>query len=425
MNDHKEPEVSLELDSAAQGNVSPMASWSKDELASWLADHNGQFFGAMELLNQITQRLCQAGFPLARANLTLRDAHPQIAARAFMWKRDEGSREAAFPVNEKESPTYLDSPIAVIHNGASGVRCRLEGPDAQLDFPMMHELKEQGITDYVAMPLVFSDRSRHFISWATDRAGGFSVEQLTYLYDIMPLICLRLEVDHSRLVTRTLLNTYLGGGASERIIDGVIRRNAGEVLDAIIVYTDLRGFTQMADTLAPDDVITVLGDYYEAVAQPIEARGGDIIKMVGDGLLAIFPYEDPFSGPCENTQAAEAVAAVEEAHNTLVDIPSSALPHGIEQIRAGFALHIGPVTFGNVGSSTRLDFTVIGPAVNEATRVEALTKTLGFPVLATSAFAKLDCANGFVSLGDHALRGVRERQEIFTPKLHFSGSQNT
>ncbi|TNE37069.1 MAG: adenylate/guanylate cyclase domain-containing protein [Alphaproteobacteria bacterium] len=419
MNDPTVPEVSND----ERLPEIPLSSWSRHELASWLANHDGQFFGAMELLNQLCRRLIAIGLPIARVNLTLRDAHPQIAARAFIWNRDVGSRETTFPVQGILSQDYLDSPIAVIHNGASGVRRRLEGEDAQIDFPVLWELKKEGITDYVAMPLVFSDRSRHYISWSSDRPGGFHTDELTFLYDLMPLICLRLEVEHSRLVTRTLLNTYLGGGASERVIRGHTQRNVGEVIDAIIVYSDLRGFTQMADTLPPDEVIRVLGDYYEAVAKPIEARGGDIIKMIGDGLLAIFPYDNPMNGPCENTQAREAVEAVEEARVTLENIPSSELPEGIDKIRAGFAMHIGPVTFGNVGSSTRLDFTVIGPAVNEATRVEALTKTLGYPVLATQAFARLDCNSPFVSLGEHALRGVRERQEIFTTEDVFSKSQ--
>jgi len=398
----------------------PLAVWSKSELATWLADHGGHFFGAMELLNQISHRLVAAGIPLARANMLLRDSHPQISARAFLWTREGGSREGAFPVNETQAPDYLDSPIAVIHNGASAVRRRLEGEEAQLDFPVLTSLKDEGITDYVAMPLVFSDRSIHFISWATDQPGGFSVKQLTFLYDLMPLICLRLEVDHSRLVTRTLLNTYLGVGASERVIGGLIRRNEGEVIDAIIVYCDLRGFTHLADTLSPDDLIRTLGEYYEAVAQPIEARGGDIIKIVGDGMLAIFPYQDPLSGTCQNTQACEAIAAVREAYDNLVAIPSDNLPSGIESLRAGFAMHIGPVTFGNIGSSTRLDFTVIGPAVNETNRVEALTKTLGYPILATSTFAELNCVTDLVSLGHHTLRGVRQSKEIFTLKALYT-----
>lgn len=396
------------------GTNAPLATWSRSELATWLADHGGNFFGAMELLNQICRRLVTSGIPLARANMLLRDSHPQISARAFTWQRESGSSEAAFPVNETLEPDYLESPIAVIHNGASAVRRRLEGEDAQLDFPVLESLRDDGITDYVAMPLVFSDRSRHFISWASARPGGFSVDELTFLYDLMPLICLRLEVDHSRLVTRTLLNTYLGVGASERVIGGVIRRNEGEVIDAIIVYCDLRGFTRMADTLSPDDLIRTLGEYYEAVAQPIEARGGDIIKIVGDGLLAIFPYQDPIEGPCENTQACEAVAAVREAYSNLTAIPCDRLPAGIDGLKAGFAMHIGPVTFGNIGSRTRLDFTIIGPAVNVATRVEALTKTLGYPILATSAFANLNCVTDLISLGHHTLRGVRQSKEIFT-----------
>lgn len=389
-------------------------SWSVSPLASWLADHGGQFLGARELLSQICDRLNLADIPVARANLVLRDAHPQIAARAFLWQKDEGSRETALPFTDDRSQDFIDSPIHLILSGAGGVRNRLDGAEPQIDFPITKDLAAQGYTDYVAMPIVFSDQSRHFISFTSDQPGGFTVEHLKSIYDLMPLICLRLEVDHSKLVNKTLLNTYLGRGASERVVNGLIRRNEGDKIDAIVVYSDLRGFTRLADTLPADVVVQTLGIYYDTVSQPIERFGGDIIKMMGDGMLAIFPYVDPMTGPCENVQACEAARAVMAAHQDLLAIPGRDLPDGVNELRAGFSLHIGPVTFGNVGSATRLDFTVIGAAVNEATRVEALTKTLGYPILTTAAFAELSCDIGLTSLGSHALRGVREPKEIFT-----------
>ncbi len=398
---------------------SHMGTWSTSPLASWLADHEGQFLGARELLSQLCDRLNVAGIPVARANMVLRDAHPQIAARAFLWAKGEGSRETTLPFTDERSEEYLNSPIHMILDGAGGVRNRLDGANPQFDYPVARDLQEQGFTDYVAMPIIFSDQSRHFVSFASDQPGGFTVEQLTVIYDLMPLICLRLEVDHSRLVTQTFLNTYLGKGASQRVINGLIRRNEGDVIDAIIVYSDLRGFTRLADTLPADEVIKTLGIYYDTVAQPIEQSGGDIIKMMGDGMIAIFPYEDPMLGPCENIQACEAAQAVRAAHEQLKAIPTGSLPDGVDRLRAGFSLHIGPVTFGNVGSATRLDFTVIGAAVNEATRVEALTKTLGYPILATAAFAGLSCDIGLTSVGSHALRGVREPKEIFTLSEFF------
>lgn len=392
-------------------------SWSNSQIASWLASHNGSSLGAGALLGELCEKLVAAGIPVSRVNMALDDHHPQVSVRGFKWEHDEGVEELAFPFGAGDTTEYQDSPIRMIREGgASGIRHRLDGPDASGLYGVMLDLRAEGFTDYTAMPLCFSDGTIQFISWATNVKGGFTTAQLRELYDLLPLMCMRFEIDHSHMVTRTLLQTYHGRQASERILSGTIRRNQGERLASILVYSDLRGFTQLADRHPAEDVTRALGEYYEAVAAPIEARGGDIIKMIGDGILALFNYVDPMMGPCENTQACEAVDAVLEAHNNLASLSAADLPGDIEELRAGFALHTGTVTFGNVGSSSRLDFTAIGPAVNEVARVEPLTKILGAPILATSRFAKLECAIEMKSLGFHTLRGVREPQEIFTLK---------
>jgi adenylate cyclase len=397
------------------GDDCACTTWTDNSLAAWLADHGGQSLGASALLDEICTRLCALGVPIQRANLALQDHHPQIAARGFRWIEGEGVTDSTYPLINQASLEYKGSPIAaIIRQGVSGTRKRLDRSEIEPDEALYLSLKAAKFTDYAAMALIFSDGSRHFISFATRQIGGFETEQLTMIYDLLPLMCIRFELDHSRLVTETLLNTYHGRRASARIRGGTIRRNQGERIAAILVYTDLRGFTRLADQHPAEHVTQALGEYYEAVAGPIEARGGDIIKMIGDGLLSIFTYEDPMMGPCENVQACEAVDAVLEGHANLQAIQSDQLPGSIDELRAGFALHTGTVTFGNVGSSTRLDFTAIGPAVNEVTRVEALTKTLGAPILATSRFAQVGCSTKMVSLGHHELRGVEEVQEIFT-----------
>lgn len=389
-------------------------SWSRNEVASWLATHGGKALGAADLWGQICERLTQTGFPIMRASISLHDPHPQIAARGFVWRPGKGVEEAAYLLAERDTNDYAHSPIKVIYDGASGVRRRLEGEHLQLDFPMLEEIRAQGGTDYVAMPLEFTDGSRHFISFTTDRPGGFTKDQLRLGYDLMPLICLRIELEHSQLVTRTFLNTYMGGRASERIIGGTIRRNQGEEIEAVLLYSDLRQFTHMADTLPADQVVQILGEYYESVADPIEEAGGDIIKMMGDGILAIFPVE-PGDDPLRfSTAGCDAFGAAKKAMISLRHLKPVALPPGMTEVKAGFALHAGNVSFGNVGSKSRLDFTVIGSAVNEVVRVETLTKTLGHSILATEAFADLQCVDGLMSLGLHALRGVRVPKEIFT-----------
>jgi adenylate cyclase len=359
------------------------------------------------------------GFPLLRVGLSLGDVHPQLAARTYSWRRGQPIEEIERHLAASNTDTYLLSPVRVIREGADALRRRLDRGPEQLDFPILTELKAAGATDYVAMALRFADGSRHFLSWATDRPGGFTSAQLAELYDLLPLIGLRIELDHARAVTQTLLTTYLGRDAAKRISRGTIRRGEAERIDAIIMFSDVRGFTRLADTLPPEDAVAVLSAYYDAVAGAVKDFGGDIVKLLGDGLLAIYPLtpeagEERVGKARVDHVACGAVAAVRRARQALEDMTPADLPDGAWPLRAGFALHAGPVIFGNVGSSDRLDFTVVGPAVNEVTRVEELTKSLGFPVLVTEAFAALECPTPLTSLGFHALRGVSEPKELFT-----------
>ena len=284
------------------------------------------------------------------------------------------------------------------------------GPRRSARLPIVRELKARGATDYAGAALEFSDATRHFASWATDRPGGFTTGELDMLNALLPLLSVRLEVAHSRRITQQLLTTYLGNEATRRIMSGEFRRSLGEDISAVIFYCDLRGFTRMTDILTPGEIIAVLGEYFDAVAGAVSARGGDIIEMIGDGMIAIFRVTDSFN---LERAAAEALEAAREAMAALLAVPSSRLPQNIENLRAGFALNVGQVTFGNIGSRDRLDFTVIGPAVNEASRIEPMTKVLGQPILMTDAFAKLSRDPAIRSLGFQVLRGVREPHEIF------------
>ncbi len=407
------PDGSDAADSALGSPDSQGHVWSRHELASWLADHAGLAMRPTELISTLCERLVSAGFPVFRVYATLRDLHPQIMARTFVWQRGEACQEIDRFFDEINSRAYLESPVyALNQTGASGFRQRLDVPGEKLPYPVLYEIQAAGATDYVAMPLQFTDGSRHFWSWSTDAPGGFTTDQLTFLYDLMPLICLRLELENSQHVMQHLLETYLGADAARRVIGGSIHRGEGEEIDAIVFFSDLRGFTRLADSSEPRDVVKVLSAYYESVATPVQERGGDVLKLVGDGLLAIFPLKQDESDA--DSMGCRAVSAARDATKRLSAVGSEHLPDGVAELRAGIALHKGKVTYGNVGAQDRLDFTVIGPAVNEAVRVEQLSKRLEKPVLVTSAFANLDCTTDLLSLGFHALRGVREPKEIFT-----------
>lgn len=389
-----------------------LAAVSDSKLAQWLSDHGGRRVSLEEIVQHLGELAIEDSLDIFRVGFSLSDYHPEVIGRSFNWTAGRGVEVQNRQYTPKRSDTYMRSPIKIIHEGADGLRRRLEGPNAQIDFPILEELRSTGATDYAGMALRFSDGTRHFISWATSRPGGFFDDELRHLDDVTPLICLRLELEHSRRVTEQILATYLGDDAARRVISGDVRRTAGEELMAVIFYCDLRGFTRMTEDLGANAVIQALGAYYDAVSGPVRARGGDIVKMIGDGMLAIFPVRD---GLDASRAAKEALDAAKEARDTLSGIVSSDLPDGVDALAAGFALHIGSVAFGNVGSRERLDFTVIGPAVNQVVRVETLTKILGRSILLTEEFARLPNLGEHKSLGFHALRGVRDPREIFAP----------
>ncbi len=399
-------------------------SWARRPIAAWLADHRGGTIGGQDLFTGFCERLVEEGIPLHRVSLNLRDAHPQISARAFFWVRKRGLDTVAYDYQGENTPGYLDSPIRQIHDGAEGLRRRLVGKGSQTDFPVLHDLVEAGATDFVAMPLIFGDGSRQYISFTTDRPEGFTTEELTRLGDLIPLFGLRVELEHARYTSNTLMETYLGRQAARRVLGGAIRRGEGESINAIVLFADLRNFTRLVSQHTPADVVDTLSLYYEALAGPVDQFGGDIVKMMGDGLLAIFPVDAKAAGDDLDRTACGAMAAVKLAASNLAAIPPEKLPEGVDHLRAGFALHYGEITFGNIGSLDRLDFTVIGPAVNEAVRAEQLTKKLELPLVATESFADLDCDIKLRSIGHHVLRGVPKPVEIFTPEENVERAES-
>ncbi|MBI1238038.1 MAG: hypothetical protein GC199_01715 [Alphaproteobacteria bacterium] len=378
----------------------------------WLVMHEGARTELPTLLEELAARFNQIGVPVSRVSVSLGDFHPEVIGRSFSWSRLAGAEEVDRRFLPKQSNMYLASPIRVVHDGASAVRRRLDVDEALLDFDVTRELKAQGASDYVGFELPFSDGNRHFISFATDKPGGFETAHLALIDELLPFIGLRIEIEHARRATEQLLANYLGREAARRVIAGSIRRQMGEAITAIVLATDLRGFTALADSLAPDAVIDTLSHYYDSVAEPVRLRGGDIVKMVGDGILAIFPLSG-FAPESDQAQSREALSAARDAVAALAALPPSALPDGVEELHAGFALHVGQVMFGNVGSRERLDFTVIGSTVNEAFRLEALTKTIGVPIVTSAGFAALVGGEGLTSAGFHTLRGLREPKEVF------------
>ncbi|WP_370154733.1 adenylate/guanylate cyclase domain-containing protein [Ferrovibrio sp.] len=410
--------------------VERLPSWPDSRLrltpaARWLLDHNGEVMPMAELFEGFCRHLVDEGLPLLRVSTGLPSMHPQTYTRGFSWTRGQGVTVVTRGHDVRESPEYLNSPVHAIHMGAAAVRRRLDIPGVPLDFGVLPDLIAIGATDYIALPMRFTqgpgmshDGSANisFMSFVTDRPGGFRPEELSYLMELMPLIALRLELEAARGMTRDLLTTYLGSGPAKRVLKGDFMRGRGYEVEAAIWLSDLRGFTAYSDRHNPQEVVTTLDSYFDAMSGPIQAHDGEVLKFIGDGLLAIFRV-DPDSGG-RAAACHRALEAAQQAFAELHELNQGRAIGGEPPLKIGLALHVGRVVFGNIGAKDRLDFTVIGRAVNEVARVEAMTKVLDRPVLASAAFARevSDCP--IESLGFHGLRGVQEPQELFGLPAH-------
>lgn len=362
-------------------------------------------------VKQLADILLENGFPLWRLRILIRTLNPQLFGMAYTWQ--SGTDEISeFQLSHEalNSPRYLNSPFALIIAGQGGVRRRLEGANPQLDFPILEDLVKEGTTDYVAMPLHFSDGLTNIITLVSNTPGGFSTDDLGRLYEILPSFARQLEAHAQRISSLTLLRTYLGDNAGARVMSGLVKRGDGEELHAVIWFSDLRNSTMLADTLSRSDYLATLNDYFDSVAGAVIEHGGEVLKFIGDAVLAIFPVGGAKSG--DTAACTKALAAVRAAQERMSAVNLQRKARGEMPLAFGTGLHLGNITYGNVGTPGRLDFTCIGPAVNEAARIEDLCKTLNEPVLTSSAFAK--CIPGELrSLGVHTLRGVRVQDEIF------------
>lgn len=388
------------------------AGLAESPSAQWLTQHEGKTLSAAELFGGLCERLVQEGVPLLRASCGLPTMHPQIYARGLIWARGEGHREIPREHGIVSSAAFRDSPVAVIQAGAAAVRRRLDVAEPQLDFPILHELKEAGASDYVAMPLRFTSGHVSFISWTTDAPGGFTTQALTLLWELLPLIALRFEIESAYRMADDLLATYLGQNAARRVRSGAVRVGQGEVIRAAIWYCDLRGFTSMADRMPAQDVIAILDAYFECMARAVQSQGGEVLKFVGDAMLAIFEIP-PGPVPEADNAACRALSAALAAREALAELNEQRDKLGSDPLEIGIALHVGDVIYGNIGAADRLDFTVIGPAVNEVCRMETLCGQLGHPILTSQSFQEIACDPRLETIGWHGLRGVATERQLF------------
>ena len=380
----------------------------RSRILDWLMiESRGQRF-LDNILVETCQRLVEDGIPVARATLHLRVNNPQWLGARMLWKR--GMTEAEFRTFDygvEDSAQYLNSPLNDINSGAAEARQRFDQPGRDGPwYNLYEELKTEGLTDYVAWPIDHTLGKRHVISFSSDRPGGFRPDELAALKDLLPAFALVSEIRIKNRLARTLLDTYVGTHASEQILAGATTRGSGTTVHAAILICDLRDFTAISDAWPRDDVIGLLNDYFDAMCEPIEARGGEILKLMGDGFLAIFPLSRPDA--CANL-----LTAIAEAESGMQALNRRHLDTGRQALGYGMGVHVGDVMYGNIGSRRRLDFTVIGPAVNLASRIEALTKVVHRPALFSLAFATMaGCVGRMDNLGRHPVKGVPEPVEV-------------
>ena len=394
----------------------------------WAVGEGLRGASAYDLFDGYCQRLVINGTPLWRAHTSMETLHPQWSGYGYTWRRDLNAIEPQqYAHGSDEGEDFLSSPFNHLVQRARGgeanpsMRRRLGAGADQRDFPALEDYFAKGATDYVAQLFIYGedgDRSQGsgiVYSFATDWKGGFSEDDTTLLQATLPALSLAMKAHAAHVIASGLLGTYLGEDAGRRVHAGAVTRGSVEKLNAVIWYADIRGFTPISDAAPGAVIVDLLNDVFEIMTASLRPRGGQVLKFIGDGMLATFSFEE--ADRAETCR--RALDAAIEAMQQLGALNTIRAAAGVPVASVDLALHIGEVLYGNVGASDRLDFTVIGPAVNEAARIEALCEPLGRSVLVSPEFAAAGIGGDgrLQSLGLHALRGVRERKEIFALDL--------
>jgi adenylate cyclase len=379
---------------------------SVQRIVDWLDHGAPEARSPQEILSQLCRRMLQAGISLSRVAVFVRTLHPNVFGRGFFWRegRDEVEVDEATHdfVGTRE---HLQSTPAAVWSTGREIRRRLADAACPIDFPVLADLRGEGMTDYLVVPLRFMSGEVHAASFATRRPGGFSEAELAALRRLLPPFTRLAEIAALNRKARNILDAYLGQQAGEKVLAGQIKRGDGEEIRAVIWFCDLRDSTPLADSMSREAFLALLNEYFECVLGPVQERSGEILRFIGDAALAIFPVgNDPAAVAC-----AKALAAAKDSISRMEKLNATRRT----PLLFGIGLHLGLVLYGNIGTPTRIEFTVIGAAANEAARIESLCKALKVNLLISEHVAR-HLAEPPRSLGRHALRGVGEPIELFT-----------
>jgi adenylate cyclase len=380
-------------------------------ISEWLAEEALSDSEPAVLYAGLCQRLRGIGMPILRGQVAFRILHPLYTASTITWTAAKGAVIGLFRLGDDGQERFRRSPLAhALAHHLPVLRRRLTGDTALLDFPDLEEFRAMGGTDYV-MFLVAFERPGHrgvICSWLADRADGFTDSEIMQLRRIARELGISMKSRIERSVAQNIAHAYLGKHAGEAVLNGLIRRGDGEKITAALWYSDLRQSTALADRLSAEAFLSLLGRYFEMTAAAVLANGGEVVSLIGDAVLGMFRVEESPQEACRRALA----AAHEARHRLAATDPAAGLP-----LDFGIALHLGQVIHGNVGVPERLQFTVVGSAVNEVVRVQDLTKQLDCPLLATAPFAAA-VAGPWRPVGEHVLRGL----ETPTPILAIDGA---
>jgi adenylate cyclase len=393
-----------------------------DAIAEWLVGAAREIPSGLQAFDEFAWRMLATGLPLLRVTLHQGALHPQFLGTTLTWWRTSGHSEQTLIAHEITGLIpYEENPVQRVCMGGETLRRRLGVPDEILDFAVLRELKAQYATDYLALPIrsVHGRNHYHMITYVTDRPGGFTADEIAGMTRVSQRVAVVCDIQGLRWVAINVLNAYLGPKTGPRVLAGQIRRGAGEEMMVVLWSSDLRGFTERSDRLPGNRMIAILNALFDAQAKAIQDHGGEILKFIGDGLLAIFPIEDDVAASRAATNALEAAQEALAAIRRLNGEPSMADEPPLEIV---VALHVGTVVYGNIGAAQRLDFTVIGPAVNLVSRLEAKAKTLDTAIVLSADFARAH-RGPLISLGHHCLRGLAARCELFSPTPDAQAAQ--
>lgn len=376
-------------------------------LFDWLVDGAPGAAAPTDVVTRIGAELLDEGIALDQLTSFVATLHPDVYGRMFTWTPGGAAQVEELSYTHTQSPAFATSPLAVVARDKRELRRRLDEPGGTRDFPQLAELAAAGYTDLVVLPMVFTTGEGHAFTLATRRPSGFRDDELAAFRHVVRPLARLAEILALRRTATNLLSTYVGRNAGDRVLAGRIKKGDIEDIRAVIWFSDLRGFTQLSQRASPRVVIDALNQAFDCQVAAVDRHGGEVLKFMGDGMLAIFPIAESI-----DAAATRAVQASRDAFTSLGALNATRAKLTEPPLRFGVALHVGEVAYGNIGGASRLDFTAIGPAVNLASRIEGLTGKLDKRVLLSEALAKA-CSAPTRAVGRFELKGVAGEQEVF------------